>query len=177
MDDSIKQVYIPESMLQKRITPSAIKIYVELFCLSDNNRTLTIENKIISQKLNIATRTVEMAIDELTLNKYITQKITTPEDKVRILINKKMNNTGHGTYKCEWCKTNTTVIHSHHYPVSKKNKGTDTVNICPNCHCEFHNGFDKIFIINMDENEFLYIKNKIREDYNPHKEYSKEHVI
>ena len=39
---------------------------------------------------------------------------------------------------CEWCKTNTPILHKHHYPIKKSNGGTETVSICPNCHAEFH---------------------------------------
>lgn len=39
---------------------------------------------------------------------------------------------------CAWCKSQTYKIHAHHYPISKKNKGLETVNICTNCHTEFH---------------------------------------
>ena len=47
--------------------------------------------------------------------------------------------------KCEWCRSKTLGLHAHHYPTPKAEGGTETVNICPNCHTEFHaltrNGF------------------------------------
>ena len=39
---------------------------------------------------------------------------------------------------CEWCGCKTTVLHRHHYPIPKRLGGTKTVNICSNCHAEFH---------------------------------------
>ena len=39
---------------------------------------------------------------------------------------------------CEWCNCTTAVLHSHHYPVRKEHGGTETVDICPNCHFEYH---------------------------------------
>ena len=45
---------------------------------------------------------------------------------------------GFGNKQCEWCGINTMVLHKHHYPIPKKLGGIDIVNICPNCHHEFH---------------------------------------
>ena len=39
---------------------------------------------------------------------------------------------------CEWCKCKTSVLHRHHYPVPKRLGGMEVVNICSNCHAEFH---------------------------------------
>ena len=39
---------------------------------------------------------------------------------------------------CQWCKCETYVLHKHHYPITKKQGGNETVNICANCHYEFH---------------------------------------
>jgi hypothetical protein len=52
---------------------------------------------------------------------------------------------------CEWCCSETFVLHSHHYPVRRKDKGDKTVKICANCHSEFHYLTDHwIFEINSD---------------------------
>lgn len=39
---------------------------------------------------------------------------------------------------CEWCGCKTSVLHKHHYPIPKRLGGTQIVNICSNCHAEFH---------------------------------------
>ena len=39
---------------------------------------------------------------------------------------------------CEWCGGTTAVLHSHHFPIRKEHGGVDTVDICPNCHAEYH---------------------------------------
>ena len=59
-------------------------------------------------------------------------------DIVEILKNKELSNKGFGSKKCDWCGINTICLHSHHYPIPKKDNGTKTVNICPNCHSEYH---------------------------------------
>ena len=59
------------------------------------------------------------------------------EEIVSNLKNKK-NNSDIGDLECEWCRTKTLVLHKHHYPIPKAEGGKEIVNICPNCHQEFH---------------------------------------
>jgi len=39
---------------------------------------------------------------------------------------------------CEWCSSETLILHSHHYPIKRCDGGEETVKICANCHCEYH---------------------------------------
>lgn len=39
---------------------------------------------------------------------------------------------------CAWCECATAHLHAHHWPVPKSEGGTETVDICPNCHMEYH---------------------------------------
>lgn len=39
---------------------------------------------------------------------------------------------------CRWCEASTAILHKHHYPISESKGGTETIDICPSCHCEFH---------------------------------------
>ncbi len=39
---------------------------------------------------------------------------------------------------CSWCRGCTLVLHNHHYPITRRDGGTTTVAICPNCHAEYH---------------------------------------
>lgn len=45
---------------------------------------------------------------------------------------------------CDWCNSESALLHEHHYPVSRKNGGKNIVEICPSCHCEFHHLTDRI---------------------------------
>ena len=40
--------------------------------------------------------------------------------------------------ECEWCHNKSYVLQQHHFPISKKDGGKEIVNICPNCHCTYH---------------------------------------
>ena len=49
-----------------------------------------------------------------------------------------LNDKEQGDKICEWCGCKTTLLHKHHYPIPKRMGGKETVNICSNCHNEFH---------------------------------------
>lgn len=40
--------------------------------------------------------------------------------------------------RCAWCGCTTLVLQAHHYPIPRSEGGTETVNICANCHAEYH---------------------------------------
>lgn len=39
---------------------------------------------------------------------------------------------------CEWCMGTSPLIEKHHFPIPRKNGGKEVVNICANCHGEYH---------------------------------------
>ncbi len=39
---------------------------------------------------------------------------------------------------CSWCEAESCILHAHHFPFKKSQGGIVNVNICPNCHAEFH---------------------------------------
>lgn len=67
-----------------------------------------------------------------------------PSDVKEILTKKNLINTGIGFERCSWCQTNTYTLHEHHFPIYKADGGLKTVNICPNCHQEFHTLMTKL---------------------------------
>lgn len=58
-----------------------------------------------------------------------------PYEKIKEQI---LSNKGDGEKTCAWCGCKTTILHRHHYPIPKRMGGTETVDICSNCHGEFH---------------------------------------
>lgn len=53
------------------------------------------------------------------------------------------------TSGCTTCGVDDVLLDKHHFPVRKKNGGTETIDICPNCHRKFHTLSDfGVFAIN-----------------------------
>lgn len=66
-------------------------------------------------------------------------------EKIKKVLCDKQPQGGIGTETCNWCKCTTIILHEHHYPIPKKDGGTETVKICPNCHYEFHYFMDSSY--------------------------------
>ena len=56
-----------------------------------------------------------------------------------------LNSKGEGSKVCAWCGCKTTSLHKHHFPIPKRLGGKETVDICSNCHNEFHVMEGKIY--------------------------------
>lgn len=96
-----------------------------------NQEAITIINKL--KKLNLAIKVFT----------------NSQEIKEAVLKNKECSTNINSIFPntCEWCGNNTIVLHEHHYPLKKSKGGTETVNICPNCHYEFH-ALENSYLIN-----------------------------
>jgi hypothetical protein len=62
-----------------------------------------------------------------------------PESVIEILKKKNLFGKGIGYIMCFWCRVYCVIAHKHHHPVTKKDGGKKTVDICGNCHSEYHN--------------------------------------
>lgn len=60
------------------------------------------------------------------------------EEAIAILQGKVPQSHGFFSQSCQWCGATTKTLHAHHYPIPACKGGTETVDICPNCHAEFH---------------------------------------
>lgn len=76
--------------------------------------------------------TIKRSIAKLRRLGYIDKAKLTPEQAKEMVLNKEP------MYTCEWCNVKTHILHEHHYPIQKKDGGSDVVKICPNCHCAYH---------------------------------------
>ena len=81
---------------------------------------------------------ISRQIKRLLLKGYIIKHELSPIEKRDIVVNKTPSISKMGNSVCEWCNGITFVLNEHHYPIPKKDGGTETVNICPNCHYEYH---------------------------------------
>lgn len=126
-------IFPKKIMLDTNINIMAKAIYLYIETITENGKKKMPSIALISQYLNIEQDTVKKHINALIENGYMEHANTHPSDiKNTVLKNK---NTG---YECEWCGGKSIALQKHHYPISKSDGGTETVNICPNCHYEFH---------------------------------------
>ncbi len=61
-----------------------------------------------------------------------------PSEAAQILRAKKPQTFDCGLALCLWCGCRTMKLQAHHYPVTSKDGGTETVTLCANCHYEYH---------------------------------------
>jgi DNA-binding MarR family transcriptional regulator len=118
-------------------------------CLAfpENTQRYTLDE--LATKIGVKSpRTVRRAIDELVSKGYI-KECNDYVDVYAIEVHLRNKNTssthvGHGHLVCEWCNCRTFVLDHHHFPVPARLCGTLVVNICRNCHAEFHYLVDRI---------------------------------
>ena len=109
MDRDFKGVWIPYEDMQKY-----------------GSRLAILRNAYLSDAPNLTKYQIREA------RKTIPRLNLTPEKiKERVL-------RGNGSKQCEWCNAFTYQLEEHHYPISRKNGGTDVVNICGKCHSDYH---------------------------------------
>lgn len=122
-----KGVWIPKEIWLDRNLSIYEKFYISVY--SDSG-----QEKIADEQMKgLVSQGTLSKIKKSLYEKRLLKKITTPQDAKKIVV----NNKGKGI-ECEWCGCKTTAIQKHHYPIPKIKGGTETVNICPNCHYEYH---------------------------------------
>lgn len=71
----------------------------------------------------------------------------TPQDAVELITAKKPQYIESGGITCSWCGGKTLRLQLHHYPISARDGGQRTVEICANCHDEYHYLTDNTYYV------------------------------
>ena len=100
----------------------------------------------MAKDMCVVTETARKNITLLRDAGYI--RMLTQQERVQGLIAKRSWSAwnGAGAYQCVWCHCFTTTIHHHHYPVPKSKGGIAIVDVCANCHAEFHTDHHTYFL-------------------------------
>lgn len=111
---------------------------VTVICLLRHKRPMAVRE--IATYTTLSKAAVYKGVEYHAIEKVSALK---PEDAKRIVSDKYTDEYGVErsilfNAHCEWCKVSTAFTHAHHYPIPKSEGGTETVNICPNCHTEYH---------------------------------------
>ncbi len=129
---------IPANVRYSDIPPNAKLLYGEITALSNEKGYCWASNKYFAELYKVNIQAVSLWIKILEENGFIECK--RDKDIISKILDKRnsFNNLGIGKKQCEWCGVNTFILHKHHYPILKEKGGKKIVNICPNCHHEFH---------------------------------------
>lgn len=145
-------VFVPNILIDKYmpiITNSAFYILMRIYHL---------ERPVIASDLfndlDISNRTVQRSFEELLSHKLINKFFFTEEKIISSLKTKtqiSFDNPIYRTNSCAWCESQAYILHKHHYPIPRSLGGEEVIEICPNCHCEYHFLMDNTFYIFNDE--------------------------
>ena len=118
----------------------------EMANLADANGAITFSLEEMADMTGVKTSTIRNYLILLSDAGCIRQ--LTQQERVQRLIDKRewSDGNGNGAYQCVWCHCFTTTIHHHHHPIPKCQGGTEIVEICANCHAEFHTDHHTYFI-------------------------------
>ena len=154
-------VYIPYFIMQdKELNVTNKMVYGELTRWVDSEGLCDITKHDLMESFKLTKPTITRALNRLKAKKYIQDY--EEGGIVEKLQSKNMKGLGIGKKICLWCKVKTYVTHSHHYPIRKEDGGTETIEICPNCHHEFHFHENRIKLILEPEQIQYIIENRGR---------------
>jgi hypothetical protein len=128
---------IPANVRYDKELPSSAKLlYGELTALSNEKGFCWATNEYFAELYGVHNKSISRLISQLEKKGYV--KISHDDEIVQKLKDKNLKGYGIGNEICSWCQINTSVLHGHHYPIPKSKGGTEIIDICPNCHHEFH---------------------------------------
>jgi hypothetical protein len=122
---------IPNAFIDEKLrllSDKALRVYMMLI----RHKKATHSVLIKSQLKTLDQRSVLSALKEL-IDMGLARKILITDKEAFDLLCRNSADTG-----CLFCGWNNAALDSHHYPVRAKDGGIETIDICPNCHREFH---------------------------------------
>lgn len=124
----------------------------------------------LSSLFGLTERQIIDAISRLCTNHYLIQ-YQLSMDEINKFFSKKTPrkfptlNYNVQIYTCAWCKSDTFILHEHHHPTPKSEGGKEIVQLCPNCHFEYHY-LERLrfYTVNLDHEMFIEVANESSAD-------------
>ena len=130
MKRDFKGVWMPKELwLSKEIKALEKMFLLEIIRLERIEKFSAYNH--FSALFNISTGRVSQIFSGLIELKFIAKKKLT--DQAAYIILNKGNDLG-----CLFCGYENSYLDKHHYPIRNKDNGTETIDLCANCHREFH---------------------------------------
>ena len=121
--------------------PGAVNLYARLTIYEKLNISWP-KLDYFAKKHNVSVRCIQLWLAQLKKSGYIIEKTYDEDAIVKFLKSKKPIKFDCPIHFpiaiCEWCDSETYCLSRHHYPKRKTHGGSAIVNICGNCHQEFH---------------------------------------
>lgn len=130
----MKSIFIPDKVENAGLLPSEYRIYVHIARETPYTKTLASIIKHCQIHKSVVSRSIKRLLELGLIETYEIQ----PSEVMQMLCQKLPQEMKQGKYTCEWCKCSTIALQEHHYPLPRRLNGTQIVNICANCHFEFH---------------------------------------
>lgn len=145
---SSKDGFIPQELIKIK-PPAAAILFANLTALIDEKGSCYDRDYYLAwlSGENRTRTSVKSLLRRLQEERFIKITEVSQNEIVAILKAKNLHGQGFGDEICSWCGVKTTDLHRHHFPISRRQGGKETVDICSNCHTEFHSGIRKIEII------------------------------
>lgn len=126
--DNFKGIWIPSNIWLDKTLTLQEKIFLSYW-----EELKTFSNKELSDFFDLTPRHCSRIKNSLIEKGKIEKNKTLTYEEIKEEVLKKK-----GRRKCSWCGCHTSTLHEHHFPIPKRDGGTEIVKICPNCHSEFH---------------------------------------
>jgi len=137
------KIVIPEKILKNNKIEANAKIFLgELIYFFKSNEFFHIPNEFFSNLYEVDEKTIERWSDSL-VNENILKIINFEQEEAIKILKEKIPqkftcDLNFDNNFCNWCKCHSYLLHKHHHPIRKKYGGIKTIDICANCHQEFH---------------------------------------
>ncbi|MBW4636475.1 MAG: hypothetical protein KME30_32755 [Iphinoe sp. HA4291-MV1] len=136
-----QQICIPEKLDDLQISIGAYRIYAHLANpVNKQHKTAQLISNHCKMHITWTRRSLSELVQLNLIQKYHIQEL----EALRLIKSKTPQFVECGL-ECEWCNSTSFLLHEHHYPIKRSLGGSQTVQICSNCHSEFHYLTEAIF--------------------------------
>lgn len=124
---------------------------VHQFWVTDKNEIVGFDDKAASRaglgfneiidrvaRLQLTKRQIEKCVNDFVKSGLLKASKIDGAEIISLLKSKSPQRIKGAAKFCFWCKGSTYSLQEHHYPIPRSKGGTEVIQVCPNCHYEYH---------------------------------------